>query len=262
MPEWLSKKDNYIPLKDGDAFIDKSILSFLEVISKLILKSEGKRNIIEINAVVKVISTLMLVILLSTSRSLLFIITVNILLLLIVSLLSSDEIISILSASFIMSIFTFIILIPSIAKGNTGNSILIILKVLATITSVSVLSHVTKWNDITSALKIFFIPDLFILVLDITIKYIVVLGEFSLNMMYALKLRSIGKNKNKYYHLSGIMGTMFIKSKEMSEEMYNAMECRGFTGEYKAYKKFKFNFKDYIVILADVIIVNMYIFFR
>ena len=49
------------------------------------------------------------------------------------------------------------------------------------------------------------------------------LGEFTLEMLYALKLRSVGKNRNKYGSLGGIAGTLFVKSREMSEEMSGAM---------------------------------------
>ena len=105
-----------------------------------------------------------------------------------------------------------------------------------------------------------FLPDIFILVLDITIKYIVLLGEFSLNIFYSLKLRSVGKNKNKYTSLSGIAGTMFIKSKEMAEDMYSAMECRGYTGEYRIYKKFKLTFADVIYITINGVIIFTFIY--
>ena len=85
------------------------------------------------------------------------------------------------------------------------------------------------------------------------------LGEFSLNMLYALKLRSVGKNSKKYNSLSGIAGTMFIKSKEMAEEMYAAMECRGFTGEY-AYKKVSsLSPADYIYIVMNLLIITTFI---
>ncbi|MBC8062004.1 MAG: energy-coupling factor transporter transmembrane protein EcfT [Clostridiaceae bacterium] len=261
MPDWLLKKDIYIPLKDKDTFINKSILSLLRVLSKLNLQSEKRKNVIKINPIIKVVSTLLLVLLITTSRSSLFILTINILLLFLISSLKLDEIKTILGTSFISAAFTFIILIPSIFTGNVNNSILMVFKVLASITSVNILSHLTHWNEITGTFKLFFIPDIFIFVLDITIKYIIVLGEFSLNMLHALRLRSIGRSNNKYSSLTGIMGTIFMKSKEMAEDMHSAMECRGFTGEYKAYSNFKVTYSDLCYIIIFVIIVLLYILF-
>jgi len=85
-----------------------------------------------------------------------------------------------------------------------------ILKILVSVAAVNILSLTTQWNDLTGALKAFRVLYMFIFVLDITMKYILVLGEFSLNMIYALKLRSVGNSNNKSTSLSGIVGTMFI----------------------------------------------------
>lgn len=78
-------------------------------------------------------------------------------------------------------------------------------------------------------------------------------------MLYSLKLRSVGKNTGKYTSLSGIAGTMFIKSKEMAEDMYSAMECRGFTGEYHVNSKLKFTFADFIYIMINAGIAAVFV---
>lgn len=259
MPEWLLKDENYIPQSDKDTFVNKSILSLLNILSRIRTQSGYKTERFHVSAVLKVAFTLLLILLLSVSRSFTFIFIVNVYLVFVLSMMRADEIIKILRASFIIALFTFVILIPAAFWGNYYSIIMITPKVFATVTAVNILSHSTQWNSITSALKTFFIPDIFILVLDITIKYIALLGEFSLNMLYSLKLRSVGKNKNKYTSISGISGIMFIKSKEMSEDMYAAMECRGFTGEYRVCKKFKFTFADFIYIMINAII--MFAFF-
>jgi len=176
--------------------------------------------------------------------------------------MQGEEIIKILKSSFIIAVFTFIIMLPALFWGNSYSSVIITAKVFATVMSVNILSHSTRWNSITSALKRFFVPDIFILILDITIKYIMMLGDFSLNMFYALKLRSVGKNKSKYASLSGIVGTMFLKSKDMAEDMYAAMECRGFTGEYHTQSKFNFTFADFLYIIINVLMILIFVYFE
>ena len=253
MLEWLSKNENYIPQSDKDTFINKSILSLLNILSKIKTQSGYKTDKFYVNAAFKVAFTFMLVTLLSMSRSFTFVIIINVYLLAILSLMQAEKIIKILRVSFVMAIFTFVVLIPAAYWGNGYSSVMITSKVFATVTAVNILSHSTRWNSITSALKRFFVPDIFIFVLDITIKYIVMLGDFTLNMLYSLKLRSVGRNRRKYTSLSGIAGTMFIKSKEMAEDMYFAMECRGFTGEYHSYNRLEFTFADVIYIIIKVI---------
>jgi cobalt/nickel transport system permease protein len=258
IPEWLLADSNYIPEADKDTFINKSILSLLSLISRIRNQSSYIKDIFKVNAALKVALTFILILFLSISRNLTFVIIVNVYLLLILSMMQGEDILKILRAGFAIAAFTGVILLPSAVMGNYYSMVMITPKVFATVTAVNILSHSTKWNDITSALKIFIIPDIFILVLDITIKYILLLGEFSLNMLYSLKLRSIGRNNSKYTSLSGIAGVMFIKSKEMAEDMYNAMECRGFTGEYKIRKRLKITFYDIIYIAINVIIVMLF----
>lgn len=261
MPEWLLKKDDYVTTMEKNNFINKSILSILKMLTKFKYNAKYKSNRFGINTITKFISALLLIILVALSRNFHFIIIIDVYLLFIISLLKAEEIKHIIKMAIVVTIFTLIILLPSFLMGNTNNSILIAIKTLTTVTVVNITSTITQWNDITKALKVFFVPDIFILVLDITIKYIVIFGEFSLNMLYALKLRSVGKNKNKSTSLSGIMGTMFIKSKEMAEEMYGAMECRGFTGEYKLHSKYKFRLNDMLCITINIGFIASYFYF-
>lgn len=261
MPEWLLKKDDYVPSTEKNTFINKSILSILKMLTKFKYNAKHKSNRFGINTITKFTSTVLLIILVALSRSFYFIIIIDVYFLLIISLLKAEEIKHIIKLAVMVTIFTVIILLPSFFMGNRNNSILIVVKTLTTVTAVNITSCLTQWNDITKTLKLFFVPDIFILVLDITIKYIVIFGEFSLNMLYALKLRSVGKNKNKSTSLSGIIGTMFIKSKEMAEEMYGAMECRGFAGEYKLYSKYKFRLNDMLCIIINIGFIVSYFYF-
>ena len=261
MPEWLLKDENYIPQLEKDTFINKSILSLLGILSKIKNQSGYKIDMFNVNAAFKVAFTFMLLILLSMSRSFTFVTIIIVYLLTILSLMQAEEIIKIIRISIIMTLFTFIVLLPAVYWGNAYSSVMITSKVFATVTAMNILSHSTKWNSITNALKRFFVPDIFILVLDITIKYIVMLGDFTLSMLYSLKLRSVGRNKSKYTSLSGIAGTMFIKSKEMAEDMYSAMECRGFTGEYHSSNKLKITLADiiYTIINAGIVLTFIYL---
>jgi len=262
MPEWLSEDEMYSPQADKDTFINKSILSVLSILSRIRAQGSAKSAKYSVNATLKVAFTFLLIVMVSFSRNFSFVIVVNVYLLTVLCLMDADIIVKILKLSFVMSFFTFIILLPSVFWGTSFNVVMITTKGFATITAVNILSHSTRWNSITSALKTFFVPNIFIVVLDITLKYIVMLGDFALNMLYALKLRSVGKNKSKNTSISGIAGTIFIKSKEMSEEMYAAMECRGFTGEYYICNNLKFHFADYIYIAINIGIVFTFMYFE
>ena len=51
--------------------------------------------------------------------------------------------------------------------------------------------------------------------------------------MTSVQLRSVGKAEKQYSSVGGVMGVTFLKGMEMNKEMYEAMQCRGFTDDYK-----------------------------
>ncbi|MDP4090312.1 MAG: energy-coupling factor transporter transmembrane component T [Bacillota bacterium] len=262
LPEWLVDKDNYKPDKDKDAFIDKSILSIFKVLSRFRRGTGyniGSRNL---NPSVKLTFILLFVLLVTLSRNPDFVVGADIMVLVVVSLFGGRQIRHLLKTAFAALTFSLIILLPAIIMGNIHNSMVILLKVAGTVTVVNIFSITTQWNEASGALRSFFVPDIFIFVLDITIKYISLLGEFSMNMLWALKKRAVGVNKDKNSPLTAVMGTMFIKSREMAEEMQGAMECRGFTGEYR-HPAAKTGFKpgDFALMAAGVIMIILYFYY-
>jgi cobalt/nickel transport system permease protein len=251
MPEWLLKGENYIPQSDKDTFLNKSILSLLGVISLIRAQDGQMKDIFKVDAFFRLLFTLALVVMVSMSRTSDFVFVALAYQLVILCIVPAREIIKTLRVSLVAAFFAVIILLPAVFYGGGTGVMLIPLKVLVTVTAVSLLSRVTRWDLIIGALKRFFVPDLLIFVLDITLKYILMLGEFSVEMLYALRLRSVGKNKSKYSSISGVAGTMFLKSREMAEDMYLAMEARGFTGEYRAFSKFSFGLPELVYLIIN-----------
>ena len=258
--EWLFKKDEYIPVKDKEKFINKTILTIINVLGVIRRKeSYSNKSYYRTNSTVKVIFTFLNIILLSLSRNIVFVLAIDLYLIISTLFIEKEDRIKIFIISLMVPVFTLIMLIPSFIMGNKLNSILILFKVIGTIIFINILSYTTKWTQITRALKLLFIPDLFIWIMEITIKYIVILGDYSLNLLYALKLRSIGKNNSKYSSLSSIAGTLFLKSKDMGEEMFSAMECRGFTGEYKGFINTKVTKFDTLYIIINIFILVVFL---
>ena len=78
-------------------------------------------------------------------------------------------------------------------------------------------------------------------------------------MLYAVKLRSVGRNRQKKRAFAGIFGVAFLKSREMSEEMYQAMCCRGFTGEYRVEHHIKWRWHDFLYAILAIFLLILYI---
>ncbi|ADL53934.1 energy-coupling factor transporter transmembrane component T [Clostridium cellulovorans] len=260
IPEWLLEKDNYQPKEEKSSYIEKSIFSFIKVVS--IIKHDKNQGILinSINPTLKVISTLIIIICISLSRRFTYLAILDIYVLFLLFFMERKSRKRILFRSLIFPLITLIALIPSIFNGNIQNSLLIFQKLIITILLVNLLSHSTKWNEVSKSLKLLFVPDIFIWIMDITIKYIVLLGEYSINLLWALKLRNIGLTANRYKSLTGIIGNLFIKSYRMSEEMACAMECRGFVGEYTTKVNLIFKKLDYGYLAINLLLVGLFIF--
>jgi len=261
MPEWLLKNEDYEPAEGRDTFINKSILSFMGLIAR-IRAQDSRDDRFRVNAFFRILFTLMLVVFISLSRNFAFIYLAFAWLLLILCFMPGRDIAKALRNCLIAALFTAIIMVPAAFYGNVYSVTMIPAKVFLSVLAVNILSYSTRWDRITVALRRFHAPSLLIFIMDITLKYILMLGEFSVEALQALRLRSVGKITGKYGALSGIAGTLFLKSRDMSEEMYTAMECRGFTGEYRAYQKFTFGPADacYLAINAAIIYIFIHLY--
>ena len=259
MSQWLFEKEDYRPVSNNTAYVDKSINSLLKILSKIKYINTGlkKKSYYFVNPFIKFVFTLVLVIMITYTRnfySLAYVFGVVLFLLLNIH---KNDVLKSVNIGFIAFLGNLVVLLPSILQGQ-NNSGLIIFKSVLMVLSLNIFIFTTKWNHITRALKFLKIPDIFIFIMDITIKYIVSFAEISLEMLSALKIKMIGHNKNSNHNF-GVLGTVFLKSKEQSEELYMAMECRGFTGEYRAFANFSFNKKDYVLTIIYLIFIMGYI---
>ncbi len=262
IPDWLMASEIYEPQTERDTFVNKSILSVFSLLSKIKAQETNQALWYDINTPVNIAGTFLLLLLVALSKSFVFVLIIGVYLLAVLSTFDAPRLVRILKMSMGTTLFSAVIMLPAFLTGNSYSSIMIPCKVLISITIMGLLSQSAKWNSITGALKKFYIPDIFILILDIAIKYMYMLGELSLCLFQALKLRSVGKNKSKYSSLAGITGTVFLQSKEMAEDMYHAMECRGFSGEYHIIHKQRIRWKDIIFMVVNAGFIVLFFYFR
>lgn len=254
LPLWLRVRDKYVPQSDRSLYIDKTILAVVGVLSRIRYTRSTVGVLGRVHPAVKIVGTVLVLLMISLTRSVLFIELTAAYVFFAMSSLAPRAALRGIAVSAAAAVFAFVITVPSILQGN-GNGYLLAVKVGLSAALVTVLSATTTWHRMTAALKMFFIPDVFILVFDIAMRYIYLLGEFSLAMLYALKLRSVGKNDRKHHSLVQMLGSLFLKAKDMAEEMYGAMECRGFSGQYKRVRVRHSRAADavYIAVLAVLI---------
>jgi cobalt/nickel transport system permease protein len=258
IPDWLQETREYPARPDRNAFIEKSILSMLGLLSRMRppRTTAGKRG--RINARVGLASAVLLILLLSLARDVLFVAYAGALLLAILSVQRGEVILRILTTSLPLAMLTALVMLPSALWGNPASLTMIPLKVFLSVVALRLLVENEPWESILDALRVFFLPRLFILVLDITTRYLVLLGEHSLAMLWALRLRSVGHNSRKAASLAGIVGALFLKSRQMAEETYAAMECRCFTGRYPGGRARRTSVTDLAALGLDALTVVLF----
>lgn len=260
LPDWMYSQEPYVPSKDKDAFITKSTKALLSVLSRLQFQ-EWKDGRISASPSLKLFYTILYIFLTACSHNYLFVLFMCAAVTVRLAFFQVSAIRQILSGTIGAVLLSVLILLPSVFSGNPKTLMNITFRVYVSVTLMGILSAGTSWNKLTGSLRAFHIPSLFVFTLDITLKYISVLGEVCSDMLTAVRLRSVGKNPKKAKALSGILGITFIKSEEMAEEMHAAMCCRGFTGEYQMEQKHQLNRADlfYIFLMLGCVALFAYL---
>lgn len=131
-------------------------------------------------------------------------------------------------------------------SGGWVSFLSIMLKFFLTITSALLLIATTSFPGICRALQKFGIPDIFISQLLFLYRYIFVLVEEAMKVVRARDMRSFGKRGKEMKAFTGIVGTLFLRTVERAERIYQAMLSRGFSGTLHAAKPYGFTAADAI----------------
>lgn len=260
LPDWLSRTEEYTPETDRDGFMTRSMLKLMSVLNKARQSTYGETR--GASAVVRLVYTLLFIILVSASHNMFFTYIMLAGALVRFAVLPQKQLGAVVRGALTAAVISMIILLPAVFLGQPKTMLTVSLKVFFSVGILNVLALATPWNKLTEGLRFFHVPDVFIFTLDTTLKYIVVLGGICVNMLEALKLRTVGRNHNKKSSFSGILGVTFLKSQEMAEEMNEAMICRVFCGEYPRTTRGVLKKTDLLYLLLMAAVIALFIYFE
>ena len=234
IPEWMKKTEDYVPPADGGAFYYRTLKSLGGIMSRLRLES-GREGRFSLPAGVKLLLMIALIILVSVTQNDLVIMAVGAVALVRLALMQAEDIGAVVKAVLVAVIMAAVIFAPAVIMdpARLWNSIRVVAKILISVTLVGIFNRTTQWNHLTAVLRKVHIPGTVIFIIDITFRYIVLLGNLMQELLTAVSLRSVGRNDKKYNSVGGVMGVTFLRGTEMNKEMYEAMQCRGFTDDYE-----------------------------
>ena len=234
IPDWMREKTQGAPPRSGGAFALRSLKSLGGVLARLKVQ-RGREGRHELPALVKLLLLLTVVILLSVSQRRLVLLAMAALVLGRLCLLPGALICDVLKSALGAALFSLLLFLPAMLLRPEGsaNNLRVVGKIFLSVTAVNIFNRTTQWNHVTQALRRLRVPAIFVFLLDLTLKYIVLLGTGLQDLLTAFSLRAVGRGRKEYRSVGGVLGVTFLRSAELSRETWEAMCCRGFTDDYK-----------------------------
>ncbi|MGD0863295.1 MAG: cobalt ECF transporter T component CbiQ [Candidatus Limnocylindrales bacterium] len=105
----------------------------------------------------------------------------------------------------------------------------------------------TPWASILKSLRALHTPQVFVLVLSMTYRYIFLFLHTVNGILLARKSRVVGRTSGGEQRrwISGTIGNLMSRAFRMSNDVYAAMLARGFTGEVRVYSTFRMRAADW-----------------
>ena len=255
IPSWLTKEENYTAQKSNTSFLQKTLLQIGSTIARfqrVVFKKEKQE------AIFFLVFVVITILLMALSKNMFFTYVIFACLIVKLCFLDINSLTYVMRYSIRAFLFSCFILLPALCMGNGKTLLTVSLKVFISTSLLSVFHLLYSSNEIISCLKMLHIPDIFIFTLDTTFKYIVILSRSCEEILLALTCRIIGKRKEKGTMMTNVSGMTFIRSQQHSQQMYDAMKCRGFTGVY--YRHMHMCVNRYDILIFGLLIIEIAVF--
>jgi cobalt/nickel transport system permease protein len=98
--------------------------------------------------------------------------------------------------------------------------------------AVLILVSVTRFSELTNEMRRLRLPPIFIIMFELSYRYIGVLLNEAYSMSIAYALRSPNRKGIDMRDMGSFSGQLLIRSFDRAERVYNAMKCRGYAPGY------------------------------
>lgn len=135
----------------------------------------------------------------------------------------------------------------------------LVVRVTAAVTFGLLLAVTTRWDLLMRALRVLFVPRTFVFILTATYRYLFQLVRLVQDLVVARLARTLGpvSRRDDHRFIAAAVGTLFVRSQGLGEEVYLAMVARGYTGEVVVLERLRLRARDavWLVAVAAVIAV-------
>lgn len=151
----------------------------------------------------------------------------------------------------------------TVTRQGLSGAELFVMRVLNSVSFAVLLSITTRHFELLKVLRIFRIPQVFVMTVGMCYRYIFLFVETVENTYMAIKSRIGGRihYKKGQHIVAWNIAYLWSRSYRMNEEVYNAMLSRGYRGEPVILNRFRMKLKD-LLWLGLVVLIAVAVFFR
>jgi cobalt ECF transporter T component CbiQ len=135
-----------------------------------------------------------------------------------------------------------------ITRTGALTALFLLLRVSTSVSLTVLLVLTTPWNSVLKALGVLHVPDVFVLILGMTFRYIYLLLHTTNDMLLSRQSRIVGplSSADERRLIAASAGTLLSKSLHLSSEVYLAMQSRGFRDYPRTMDTWKMRVRDWL----------------
>ena len=136
--------------------------------------------------------------------------------------------------------------------NGLAGAVLFVSRVGVSVSLAVLLVVTTPWADVLKSLRALRTPQVFVLTLSMTYRYIFLFLHTANGILLARKSRVVGRTSGGEQRrwITGTMGNLMSRAFKMSNDVYGAMLARGFTGEVRVYSSYRMGAADWLALGA------------
>ena len=143
-----------------------------------------------------------------------------------------------------------------VSAVGVWSAVIFVARVGVSVSLAVLLVLTTPWADVLKSLHSLKVPQVFVLVLSMTYRYIFLFLHTLNGMFEARKSRVVarlGGGEDRRW-ITRSMGALMSRSFKMSNDVYAAMLARGFTGQIRTYTTYRMQTADWLALLAACVV--------
>jgi len=126
----------------------------------------------------------------------------------------------------------------------------ILIKMYLCVMAALLLVATTPFTELTAQLRRLKVPVIFVMIFEMTFRYIGVLLEEVHSMITAYKLRSGTKKRLEMKHMGSFVGQVILRGFDRAERVHSAMRCRGHSLNHIPPARRRLRVSDVFAVLA------------